>query len=202
MPAAANTKATKDGIHACGIGPVCEFSWISLPRRQIRRRSPLPFARRFHRTDAALPTIDMQTERQQIADTIAKPRAFALLTTVSGIIGLLLACVGVYGIVSQDAVRRTHEIGVRMALGAGRAQVLRLVMRQTMIVAIVGAAIGFGLAMAASRLIAGSLFAIPANDPLAIGSALAVLLAVAFAAAYVPARRATELDPTQALRYE
>jgi len=89
-----------------------------------------------------------------------------------------------------------------MALGAGRAQVLRLVMRQTMIVAIVGAAIGFGLAMAASRLIAGSLFAIPANDPLAIGSALAVLLAVAFAAAYVPARRATELDPTQALRYE
>jgi len=144
----------------------------------------------------------MQTERQQIADTIAKPRAFALLTTVSGIIGLLLACVGVYGIVSQDAVRRTHEIGVRMALGAGRAQVLRLVMRQTMIVAIVGAAIGFGLAMAASRLIAGSLFAIPANDPLAIGSALAVLLAVAFAAAYVPARRATELDPTQALRYE
>jgi putative ABC transport system permease protein len=139
---------------------------------------------------------------EQIAETIGGPRAFALLTTVSGIIGLLLACVGLYRIVSQDALGRTHEIGIRMALGAGRAQVLRLVMRQTMIVVTIGAAIGFGLALAASRLIAGLLFGIPPSDPLAIGSALAVLMAVAFGAAYVPARRATQLDPTQALRYE
>jgi putative ABC transport system permease protein len=89
-----------------------------------------------------------------------------------------------------------------MALGAGRAQVLGIVMRQTMIVVTIGAAIGFGLALAASRLIAGLLFGIPPSDPLAIGSALAVLMAVAFGAAYVPARRATQLDPTQALRYE
>ena len=153
----------------------------------------------------AEPTIaltEMKTQRQQIAETIGKPRAFAALTTVSGMIGLLLACVGLYGVVSYETIRRTREIGIRMALGARRSDVRRLVMRQTIGVVTVGAGIGIALALIASGLIGAVLFGIAPTDPLAIGSALAVLMGVALAASYVPARRASRLDPTQALRYE
>jgi predicted permease len=153
-------------------------------------------------TDPTIPLGAMKSQRQQIAETIGKPRAFAALTTVSGMIGLLLACVGLYGVVSYETIRRTHEIGIRMALGAGRADVLRLVMRQTVVVVTIGAGIGLALALAASRLIGTLLFGIAPSDPLAIGAALAILIVVALAASYLPARRASQLDPTQALRYE
>jgi ABC-type antimicrobial peptide transport system permease subunit len=154
------------------------------------------------RTDPTIPLAEMKTQRQQIAETIGKPRAFAALTTVSGMIGLLLACVGLYGVVSYETIRRTHEIGIRMALGARRSDVLRLVMRQTVVVVTIGAGIGVALALAASRLIGSLLFGIAPSDPFAIGSALAVLIGVALTASYLPARRAAQLDPTQALRYE
>jgi predicted permease len=153
-------------------------------------------------TDPTIPLGEMKTQRQQIAKTIGKPRAFALLTTVSGVIGLLLACIGLYSIVSYDTMRRTQEIGIRMALGARQWDVLRLVMRQTIVVVTVGTGIGIALALAASRLIASLLFGIAPSDPSTIGLALAVLVGVALAASYVPARRASRLDPTQALRYE
>ncbi len=153
-------------------------------------------------TDPTIPLAEMKTQRQQIAETIGKPRAFAVLTTVSGVIGLLLASVGLYGIVSYETVRRTHEIGIRMALGARRSEVLRLVMRQTVVVVTIGAGIGVALALAASQLIGSLLFGIAPSDPIAIGSALAVLIGVALTASYLPARRASQLDPTQALRFE
>jgi len=156
----------------------------------------------IRQTDSTIPLADMKTQQQQIADTIGKPRAFALLTTVSGVIGLLLACIGLYSTVSFDTMRRTQEIGIRMALGARRSDVLRLVMRQTIVVVTIGAGIGIALAVAASRLIKSLLFGIAPSDPVAIGLALAVLIAVALAASYVPAHRASRLDPTQALRYE
>jgi predicted permease len=154
------------------------------------------------RVDPATPLTEMKTQRQQIAETIGKPRAFAALTTVSGIIALLLACVGLYGVVSYETIRRTREIGIRTALGARRSDVLRLVMRQTVVVVTIGAGIGVAIALAASRLIESLLFGIAPGDPVAIGAAVALLIGVALAAAYVPARRATQLDPTQALRYE
>jgi ABC-type antimicrobial peptide transport system permease subunit len=154
------------------------------------------------RVDPEMPIADMKTQQEQIAQTIGKPRAFAALTTASGVIGLLLACIGLYGVVSYTAIRRTHEIGIRVALGARRADILRLVMRQTVVVLAVGAALGVGLALTASRLIRSVLFGVAATDPVAIGAALAVLIGVALAAAYGPARRASRLDPTQALRYE
>src|SRR3954451_20122736 len=156
----------------------------------------------IRQTDSTIPLADMKTQQQQIAETIGKPRAFALLTTVSGVIGLLLACIGLYSTVSFDTMRRTQEIGIRMALGARRSDVLRLVMRQTIVVVTIGAGIGIALAVAASRLIKSLLFGIAPSDPVAIGLALAVLIAVALAASYVPAHRASRLDPTQALRYE
>jgi predicted permease len=153
-------------------------------------------------TDPTMPLAEMKTQRQQIFDTIGKPRAFAALTTVSGMIALLLACIGLYGVVSYETVRRTQEIGIRIALGARRSDVIRLVMRQTVAVVTIGAGIGIALALAASQLIGSLLFGIAPSDPLAIGSALAVLIAVTLAAAYLPARRGSRLDPTQALRYE
>jgi predicted permease len=153
-------------------------------------------------TDPTIALAEMKTQRQQIAQTIGKPRAFAALTTVAGLIALLLACVGLYGIVSYDAIRRTREIGIRMALGAQRSDVLLLVMRQTLVVVTIGAVIGAALALPASRLIESLLFGIAPSDPVAIGSALALLIGVALAASYLPARRASQLDPTQALRHE
>jgi predicted permease len=153
-------------------------------------------------TDPTIPLVDMKTQRQQIAETIGKPRAFAALTTVSAVIGLLLACVGLYGIVSYETIRRTREIGIRMALGAKRSHVLRLVMGEIVAVLTIGAGIGVALALAASRLIGSLLFGVSTSDPFAMASALAVLIGVALAASYLPARRASRLDPTQALRYE
>lgn len=153
--------------------------------------------------DPSMALVEMKTQRQQIApQTIGEPRALAALTTVSGMIGLLLACVGLYGVVSYEIVRRTHEIGIRMALGAQRSEVLRLVLCQTVVVVTIGIGIGIALAKAASRLIGSVLFGVRPGDPLAVGSAMAVLVAVALAASYLPARRATKVDPMVALRYE
>jgi predicted permease len=153
-------------------------------------------------TDPSIALAEMKTQRQQIRETIGKPRAFAALTTVSGMIGLLLACVGLYGVVAYETIRRTHEIGIRMALGARRSDVLRLVMRQTVVVVTLGAAIGIALALGAARLIGSLLFGVAPNDPFAIAAALALFIGVALIASYLPARRALQLDPTQALRFE
>ena len=153
-------------------------------------------------TDPTIALAGTKTQREQIAETIGKPRAFAVLTTVAGMIGLLLACVGLYGVVSYDTIRRTHEIGLRMALGARRFDVLRLVMRQTVVVVTIGAGIGIAFALTGSRLIGGLLFGVAPSDPFAIGSALVLLIGAALAASYLPARRASQLDPTQALKYE
>jgi ABC-type antimicrobial peptide transport system permease subunit len=152
--------------------------------------------------DPSLPLIGLKSQEQQIAESIRGPRMLALLTAVSGAIGLLLACVGLYGIVSYDAKRRTNEIGVRMALGARRYDVVRLVMGQTLWIVTIGALVGLALAVAGSRLIANQLFGVRPSDLPTMISAAALLIVVAFLAAYVPARRAAQLDPTQALRYE
>jgi ABC-type antimicrobial peptide transport system permease subunit len=154
------------------------------------------------RVDTRLPLEDVKTQRQQIANTIGKPRAFAVLTAVSALIGLLLACIGLYGIVSYDATRRTTEIGIRIALGARRFDVVRLVVRETMIVVGIGAAIGLLLVAVSSRLVGSVLFGVRPSDPPTIAAAMLVMIAVASLAASVPARRAARLDPTAALRYE
>ncbi len=144
----------------------------------------------------------MRTQEQQIAQTIRGPRTFSVLTAVSGAIGLLLACVGLYGVVSYEAKRRTNEIGLRMALGASRSDVMRLVMGQTTWIVSAGALLGLLLAVPASRVVANQLFGVEPFDPSTVGAAVALLAAVACAAGYLPARRAARLDPTQALRYE
>jgi predicted permease len=156
----------------------------------------------IHAVEPGLPLMRVRTQEEQIAETIREPRLFAALTAVAGAIGLFLACLGLYGVVSYDARRRTSEIGVRLALGAQRSDVLRLVLRQTMWVVTIGTAVGLVLAASGSRLLGNQLFGVQPFDISAMASATGILVAIAGLAAFLPARRAARLDPTQALRHE
>jgi predicted permease len=154
------------------------------------------------RVDPRLPIAEMRTQADQILLSTSRPRAFAWLTAAASAVGLLLASIGLYGIVGYETSQRTNEIGIRMALGARAADVVRLVMNQTMWLVAAGAGVGCGLAIAASGLMRTLLFDVAPGDPITMAAAAAVLLAVGFFAAYLPARRAARLDPTIALRCE
>ena len=142
-------------------------------------------------------TLDDQVNRVLLLE-----RLVASLSSVFGLLALLLACIGLYGVMSHDIARRTREIGIRMALGAETRAVVRLVMRDTMRMVVAGVVIGIGAALAASRLVAGLLFGLTPTDPLTIALAALLLMAVAALAGYLPARRATKVDPLIALRCE
>ncbi len=126
----------------------------------------------------------------------------SLLSSFFGLLGALLASVGLYGLMSYAVTRRTREIGIRMALGSQRAGILRLVLRETLVLTLAGIAIGLPCALAASRLIAHWLFGISPEDPLTLVAVCAALLAAGALAGYLPARRAMSVDPLIALRAE
>jgi putative ABC transport system permease protein len=134
--------------------------------------------------------------------SIARERMAVLVLIVFAVVALTLASVGLYGVVAHGVTERTHEIGVRIALGAERRHVLGLVVRQGLSMAVLGTAMGVGGAIALSRWIEGLLFGVTATDPATIIAVVAMLLTVALVACYVPAWRATHVDPTQALRAE
>ncbi|HKW33466.1 MAG TPA: ABC transporter permease [Candidatus Acidoferrum sp.] len=156
--------------------------------------------------DRNVPLSGIETESQQIDDALLQERLFAKLSGFFGLVALLLACVGLYGILSYAVARRTSEIGIRMALGAQRANVLSLVMRDTLLLVIAGVAIGIPAALAAtcyaSSLISDLLYGVKANDAPTIGLSTLVLIAVGLFAGFLPARRATKVDPMVALRHE
>jgi len=127
---------------------------------------------------------------------------FAQAYTLFGALALILAAVGLYGVMSYNVARRTNEIGIRLALGARREQVLGATMRESLVLVGIGAAIGIAIVFAASRLVASLLFGVPKNDAISIVLAIAVLALVATVAAYLPARRASLVDPMVALRNE
>ena len=114
----------------------------------------------------------------------------------------MLACIGLYGVMSYGVARRTNEIGIRMALGATAPGVTLMVMRETMLVVGIGVVIGLGAAVATTRLVAAMLFGLGPNDSLTISVAVLLMIAVAALAGYIPARRASKVDPMIALRYE
>lgn len=139
---------------------------------------------------------------QEVIANSVQRRRFSMLLTIFAATAMLLAAIGLYGVMSYSVAQRTKEIGVRMALGANRPEVLALVVKRGMLLVGIGIAAGVVLALALSRLIAGMLFGITATDPLTIIGVAVLLGAVAFVANYLPARRAASVDPMVALRYE
>ncbi len=140
------------------------------------------------------------TMNQQFDEITARPRFNGLLFGSFAAIALLLAIVGVYGVISFTVARRTHEIGIRMALGANPTSVVRLILRDALIPTTIGIAIGLGAALAASRSLGSLLYDIKPTDPATYILASAVLAAVGLAAAFLPARRAARVDPMSVLR--
>jgi putative ABC transport system permease protein len=137
-----------------------------------------------------------------IANSVLRRKFTMLLLTIFAGLAMLLAAVGLYGLMSYMVSKRTHEIGIRMALGAQKADVLRLVVWQGMSLVALGLLMGVVVSAIASRLMSGLLFGVSATDPVVFGGIATLLAGVALAANYVPARRATKIDPMVALRYE
>ncbi|HKW55993.1 MAG TPA: ABC transporter permease [Candidatus Acidoferrum sp.] len=152
--------------------------------------------------DRNLPVFQIRTETEQIQHQIFAERLVARLSGFFGGLALLLACIGLYGLISYEVARRTREIGIRSALGAARRDVLRLVLTQGMRLAIVGAVVGTALALVLTRYAKEMLFGVKAEDPLTFLSVLLLLFSVTLLACLIPARRATKVDPVVALRYE
>jgi predicted permease len=154
------------------------------------------------RADPRLPLSDVKSLSARIDQTINQEIAFARLCTAFALLALVIACVGLYGTMSYNVARRTGEIGIRMALGAPRAAVVWMVQREVLMLAVVGLAIGVPAALGTSQLIESFLFGMKPNDPAALIAAVAILLSAALLAGYVPARKASRIDPMAALRHE
>ena len=152
--------------------------------------------------DNNLALYDVRSQTEQIEETLFQERLFARLTGFFGALALLLGCTGVYGVMAFAVTRRTREIGIRIALGAKRGEIVSMVLGETLTLVAIGVALGVLAALAAERLVASFLFGLKPNDPLTIaGAALLMVVSAAFAG-YVPARRASRVDPMVSLRYE
>jgi len=152
--------------------------------------------------DRDLPVTNLRTQREQIDATLQIERALAALTSGFGLLALALACVGIYGIMAYSVAQRTNEIGIRLALGANPAQVRRMVLRESTWLTLIGIAVGVGGALACMRLVRSMLYGVSPNDPATIAAGTTVLITVALAATWIPARRAAAVQPMQALRHE
>jgi putative ABC transport system permease protein len=194
-----------------------EARWnVYLPYRQssyplayvtVRTDSdPTPFIAMARREVAALDPeqgiMSVMTMEQRVSAALARPRFNALLLNLLSVLAAVLAVVGIYGVVSYSVVQRRHEIGIRIALGAQAANVLKLVVGQGMILVVAGLGAGWIGAFALTRLMAGLLYGVSATDPATFGGVALLLAIVALAACYLPARRATKVDPMMALRVE
>ena len=154
------------------------------------------------RADQHLPLSDVKSQSAWIDQTISQEIAFARLCTTFALLALVIAGVGLYGTMSYNVARRTGEIGIRMALGAQRSRVLWMVLREVVLLAAVGLAIGVPAALAASKLVESFLFGMKPNDPLALTGSVVTLVSAAILAGYLPARNASRIDPMIALRHE
>ena len=152
--------------------------------------------------DPAIPVLQTLTLADQFDNDIAQERMLTTLGGFFGALALLLAAVGLYGVMAHAVARRVREIGIRMALGARAAEVLWLILRETLLMVGIGALIGIPAALALTRLLATFLYGLTPQDPLSIAASTVILIAITALAGYIPARRATRVDPMIALRYE
>ncbi|MGO8732338.1 MAG: ADOP family duplicated permease [Terriglobia bacterium] len=163
----------------------------------------LPAIRReVQSQDKNLPVFDVTTLREAVGTTLNQQKLYATLIGSFALVALVLAAIGIYGVISYSVARRTHEIGVRMALGAERSDVLRLVVGHGMVLTLVGMAIGLAGAFGATRVLSTLLFGVRSTDLVTFAGVSTLLAAVALLAICIPARRATKVDPMVALRYE
>jgi len=178
------------------------------PHGQFVIRASLPPAAVFAAVKQVFgevsPEINMSFRvlRTMIQGSLLRERLMATLSGLFGVLALALACIGLYGVMSYSVAGRTHEIGIRLALGAERRDVLWLILREALLLVLIGVAVGVPAVLAAARLAASLLYGLTPSDPVSIGLAALLLLAVAAAAGYLPARRATKVDPMVSLRYE
>ena len=197
------TPDKRNGLPAAGAGDRSDH--------QRRRRGAR--ARRCH---AAAPSIraiaaetvpggfvtEIATMEQHVEMSLVRERMLALLATFFAALALILACIGLYGVMAYRVVRRTREIGIRIAVGARQQSVVWMMVRETLLLVTIGAALGTLASLAANRYIAGQLFGVTPRDPIAIVVALSLLAIVTMVAGYVPARHASRIDPVKALRAE
>ena len=152
--------------------------------------------------DPEVPVFAVRTLSDIVSDRTAQRRLAVMLITVFAAVALLLAAVGIYGVMSYAVAQRTQEIGIRMALGAERRDILRMVLWHGTLMAVAGIGLGITVALGLARLITSLLFQVSATDPPTFSIVPVVLAAVALLACYIPARRATRVDPLVALRYQ
>ena len=177
--------------------------WQIVARTNVSPTAVVPAVERVvHSVDAEAPITNIETLDQVIAESSAQPKFQTVLLGSFGVLALLLAMIGIYGVISYSVVQRTHEIGVRMALGAGQGSVLCMILGEGLLLASIGVGIGIAGALALTRFLRGFLFEIKPTDPATFVAVAILLLLVALIACYIPARRAMKADPLVALRYE
>lgn len=191
------------GVHPCFYFPITgggahfELRTAEPPATLIRT-----VRKTVSQIDSNLPLFAVSTQKHQIDEMLTQERLVARLSAFFAATAMLLACIGLYGLLSYDLVRRTREIGTRMALGARRGDVLKLVIGQGLKLALIGVGIGIAGALAVTRFLSSLLYGVKPTDPLTYVVVSLLLIAVALLACYIPARRATKVDPMVALRYE
>jgi ABC-type antimicrobial peptide transport system permease subunit len=152
--------------------------------------------------DKDVPLADIKTQTEAVAQELVQERVFARLASLFGGLALVLACIGLYGTMAYTVARRTGEIGIRMAVGARPADIMGMVLRESVRVVLVGSVAGLAAAVAATRVIRSQLYGLTPHDPVVLTGAAVVLVAVTMLAACIPARRASRVDPLRALRNE
>src|SRR5258708_27032372 len=149
-----------------------------------------------------MPITRLTTLAVQLEESLGRERLIAFLSSFFSLMALLLASIGLYGVMAYAVARRTSEIGIRIALGAERGSILSMVLRETLLLAVIGVAVGIPAALASSRLVSTMLYGLKPTDAVILVTATLVMFAVAAIAGYLPARRASRVDPMVALKYE